>query len=150
VNIVLVEPVIPPNTGTIARLCAATETPLYLVGPLGFKIDDRHLKRAGLDYWPHVRVQCHDCWRSFHEKHMKKRFIFFSSRAEHSYTRVAYQEDDFLVFGNEVKGLPQDLRKNFADHFYTIPMQGKGVRSLNLANAVSIVLYEALRQLGRV
>lgn len=146
----MVEPVIPPNTGTIARLCAATDTPLHLVGPLGFKIDDRHLKRAGLDYWPYVRVHYYNCWRDFREKHVNRRFIFFSSRVERSYTTVAYREDDFLVFGNEVKGLPPDLRENFADHFYTIPMKGKGVRSLNLANAVSIVLYEALRQLGKV
>lgn len=149
-QIVLVEPVIPQNTGAIARLCAATQAPLHLVGPLGFKIDDRHLKRAGLDYWPYVEVHQHESWQSFHGRHAGQRFFFFSSKVARSYTKAAYREEDFLVFGNEVRGLPGEIRCGHAESFYTIPMQGKAVRSLNLANAVSIVLYEALRQLGKV
>ncbi len=149
-HVVLVEPEIPPNTGSIARLCAATLTPLHLIQPLGFKVDDRHLKRAGLDYWKYVDVRIHDSWESFLQKDEGKRLLFFSKRATRSYTKARYQEKDFLVFGPETRGLAQGLLDANAERSYCIPMLGPGVRSLNLSNAVSIVLYEALRQLEKV
>lgn len=149
-HIVLVEPEIPPNTGSIARLCAATLTPLHLIQPLGFKIDDKHLKRAGLDYWKYVDVRVHASWKNFLEKHAGRRLLFFSKRAAQSYTTAGYREEDFLVFGPETRGLDQELLDANAERSYRIPMMGKGVRSLNLSNAVSIVLYEALRQLGKI
>ena len=149
-HVVLVHPEIPPNTGSIARLCAATNTPLHLVAPLGFKIDDKHLKRAGLDYWKYVDVRLHDSWEDFLRKHDGSHLLYFSKRAAQSYPQARYQEGDFLVFGPETSGLPQELLDGNADRAYRIPMMGQGVRSLNLSNAVSIVLYEALRQLGKV
>jgi tRNA (cytidine/uridine-2'-O-)-methyltransferase len=149
-HVVLFQPEIPPNTGAIARLCAATNTPLHLVAPLGFKVDDKHLKRAGLDYWKYVDVRLHDSWEDFLRKNDEKKLLFFSKRALHSYTRARYEEGTFLVFGPETRGLPQELLDTHQDHSYRIPMMGQGVRSLNLANAVSIVLYEGLRQSGKV
>lgn len=149
-NVVLVEPEIPPNTGSIARLCAATETPLHLVSPLGFKIDDKHLRRAGLDYWRYVDIRLHDSWEAFLQRCGTEQLLFFSKRAKQSYTKARYQEGDFLVFGPETRGLPQELLDFHQERAYCIPMMGHGVRSLNLANAVSIVLYEGLRQLGKV
>ncbi|MBI2539052.1 MAG: tRNA (cytidine(34)-2'-O)-methyltransferase, partial [Deltaproteobacteria bacterium] len=143
-HIVLVRPEIPPNTGSIARLCAATDTPLHLVAPLGFKIDDKHLKRAGLDYWEYVDVRLHDSWDGFFRRHGEERLLYFSKRATRSYTQARYRENDFLIFGPETVGLPQDLLEANAERAYRIPMTGRGVRSLNLSNAVSIVLYEAL------
>lgn len=149
-HVVLYQPEIPPNTGSIARLCAATNTPLHLIAPLGFKIDDKHLKRAGLDYWKYVEVRLHASWEDFVRQEQGKRFLLFSKRAKQSYTKAAYKEEDFLVFGPETRGLPQDLLEAHKERAYRIPMMGHGVRSLNLSNAVSIVLYEALRQLGKV
>ena len=149
-HVVLVEPEIPPNTGSIARLCAATNTPLHLVAPLGFTIDDKHLKRAGLDYWKYVDVRLHNSWQDFLQKHGSGRLLFFSKRAKISYTKARFQEEDFLVFGPETRGLPQEILDAHQERSYCIPMMGQGVRSLNLSNAVSIVLYEALRQLGKV
>lgn len=148
-HIVLVEPEIPPNTGTIARLCAATNTPLHLIGPLGFSLEDRYLKRAGLDYWPYVDVHTYSNWQEFLRRRPAGRILAFSARATRSYTQVRYEPGDLFLFGSETKGLPLELRTAFADVLYTIPMEGKHVRSLNLANAVAIVLYEALRQLGK-
>jgi tRNA (cytidine/uridine-2'-O-)-methyltransferase len=149
-HVVLYQPEIPPNTGSIARLCAATNTPLHLISPLGFKIDDKHLKRAGLDYWEYVDLHLHDSWEDFLRMKPGKRLLFFSKKAECSYTQAGYQEGDCLVFGPETRGLPSELLKAHLDRAYRIPMMGQGVRSLNLSNAVSIVLYEALRQMGRV
>ncbi|HEY8515181.1 MAG TPA: tRNA (cytidine(34)-2'-O)-methyltransferase [Candidatus Binatia bacterium] len=146
--VVLVEPEIPQNTGSIARLCAATETPLHLVGKLGFSLEDRYLKRAGLDYWPYVDLTVHAGWQEFDAARAPGRLLAFSSHGVESYTRIEFREDDALVFGGETRGLPDDLRAKLAP-LYRIPMSGRGVRSLNLSNAVSIVLYEALRQLGR-
>jgi len=149
-NVVLYEPEIPPNTGSVARLCAATRTTLHLVEPLGFEIDDRHLKRAGLDYWPHVDLQVHGSWQQFSARHGRARLLFFSKKAAKSYVSARFREGDFLVFGPETRGLPESLLDaNEADN-YVIPMVNPAVRSLNLANAVSIVLYEGLRQLGRL
>lgn len=148
-HVVLVAPEIPPNTGTTARLCAATNTRLHLVGPLGFSLEDRYLRRAGLDYWPHVDVEVHDDWRSFYERYGGRSLRLFSAKATKSYTDVAYRRGDCLVFGGETKGLPAEILAAHGDRSYVIPMSGTQVRSLNLANAAAIVLYEALRQLGR-
>jgi tRNA (cytidine/uridine-2'-O-)-methyltransferase len=148
-HVVLFEPEIPPNTGSVARLCAATLTPLHLVEPLGFKIDNKHLKRAGLDYWEFVDLHVHKSWDDFMRTAAPKKLRFFSKRAARSYTSVRYRDDDFLVFGPETRGLPQQLLGINAERALRIPMMGAGVRSLNLSNAVSIVLYEALRQLDK-
>jgi tRNA (cytidine/uridine-2'-O-)-methyltransferase len=149
-HIVFVEPEIPPNTGTTARLCAATNTTLHLVGPLGFSLEDRYLKRAGLDYWPYVDVHTYPHWEDFLARRPTGRMIAFSARAVQSYTQVRYQEADLLLFGSETRGLPEHIRVTLSDSLYTIPMTGKQVRSLNLSNAAAIVLYEAFRQLGKV
>ncbi|HEY3153398.1 MAG TPA: tRNA (uridine(34)/cytosine(34)/5-carboxymethylaminomethyluridine(34)-2'-O)-methyltransferase TrmL [Candidatus Binatia bacterium] len=148
-HVVLFEPEIPPNTGSVARLCAATLTPLHLIEPLGFKIDDKHLKRAGLDYWEFVELHVHKSWDDFLTTAAPKNLLFFSKRAAKSYTSTRYDENDFLVFGPETRGLPPLLLETNQNRFFRIPMMGIGVRSLNLSNAVSIVLYEALRQLGK-
>lgn len=148
-HVVLYEPEIPPNTGSVARLCAATLTPLHLIEPLGFKIDDKHLKRAGLDYWPFVDLHVHKNWQHFLAAAKPARLLYFSKKAERSYTSINYQDDDFLVFGPETRGLPAPMWQDPTDCALRIPMSGAGVRSLNLSNAVSIVLYEALRQLGK-
>ena len=146
-HVALVEPEIPPNTGSIARMCAATDTPLHLIGKLGFSIDDKHLKRAGLDYWPWVDVRRHADWAAFTAA-VPGRRIGFSARATRSYTAVAYAADDVLVFGCETRGLPAPIQHELADALYAIPITNPNVRSLNLANAVGIVLFEARRQLG--
>ena len=148
-QVVLLEPEIPPNTGSVARLCAATLTPLHLIEPLGFKIDDKHLKRAGLDYWEFVDLRVHKSWNHFIETAAPKSMWFFSKRATKSYTAVTYNNADFLVFGRETRGLPQEILDTNAERALRIPMMGEGVRSLNLSNAVSIVLYEGLRQQGK-
>ena len=149
-HVVLFQPEIPPNTGSIARLCAATLTPLHLIEPLGFKIDDKHLKRAGLDYWEFVDLRVYKSWDHFLSRNSTRNLLYFSKRASRSFTRVAYQENDYLIFGPETRGLPQELLDANPTHSYRIPMMGTGVRSLNLSNAVSIVLYEGLRQLGKL
>jgi tRNA (cytidine/uridine-2'-O-)-methyltransferase len=149
-HIVLYQPEIPPNTGSVARLCAATLTPLHLIEPLGFKIDDKHLKRAGLDYWEFVDLRVHGSWDLFLKQAPGERLLYFSKRAGPSYTEARYQEDDVLVFGPETRGLPQEFLDANRDRCYRIPMMGAGVRSLNLSNAVSIVLYEGLRQMRKV
>ena len=148
-HVVLYQPEIPPNTGSVARLCAATLTPLHLIEPLGFKIDDKHLKRAGLDYWQYVDLRVHKCWDQFLESSSAKNIRYFSKRATRSYTGANYGDDDYLVFGPETRGLPDEMLVANECFCYRIPMMGSGVRSLNLSNAVSIVLYEALRQLGK-
>ena len=148
-QVVLLEPEIPPNTGSVARLCAATLTPLHLIEPLGFKIDDRHLKRAGLDYWEFVDLHVHRSWDDFLKKANPAKLLYFSKKVERSYTSVRYDDGDYLVFGPETRGLPQALLEANAERSFRIPMMGQGVRSLNLSNAVSIVLYEGLRQLGK-
>ena len=148
-HVVLYQPEIPPNTGSIARLCAATLTPLHLIEPLGFTIDDKHLKRAGLDYWPFVELQVHSCWEDFLVDVKPGRLLYFSKRAAQPYTGALYRDDDYLVFGPETRGLPAEMLESNAERCYRIPMMSTAVRSLNLSNAVSIVLYEALRQLGR-
>ena len=147
---VLFQPEIPPNTGSIARLCAATLTPLHLIEPLGFKIDDKHLKRAGLDYWEFVDVRLHGSWKDFLNETGTGNLLYFSKRASEPFTRAHYRETDFLVFGPETRGLPQEFLDANWERCYRIPMMSTGVRSLNLSNAVSIVVYEGLRQLGKL
>lgn len=146
-HVALVEPEIPPNTGSIARLCAATATPLHLIGRLGFTIDDKQLKRAGLDYWPWVDVTQHADWERFRAA-VPGRRLGFSARATRPYTAAAFAPDDVLVFGCETRGLPAAIKDEIAADLYTIPIVSPHVRSLNLATAVAIVLYEARRQLG--
>jgi tRNA (cytidine/uridine-2'-O-)-methyltransferase len=145
-HIVLYEPEIPPNTGNVARLCAATNIHLHLVGRLGFRLDDRHLRRAGLDYWPHVQcVRHHSLEELYRCADPEARYFYFTKTGSVPYTRPAYRWGDFLVFGSETKGLPRELLDKNADHVLTIPMFGP-VRSLNLSTSVGIVAYEALRQ----
>lgn len=148
-RIVLVQPQIPPNTGNIARTCAATKTELHLVGPLGFELSDRYLKRAGLDYWPFVDLHYHHNLEDFHEVHQQKggRLIGFSVRGNRNYLDCQYQEDDWLLFGCETAGLPQSLLANCDRQIY-IKMSQPKVRSLNLSVSVTIGLFEARRQLG--
>lgn len=147
-NIVLVRPEIPQNSGSIARLAAATKTRLHLVGPLGYSLDDRYLKRAGLDYWPLVDLRTYVGWDEFAAEHRDSQFKYFSARAERTYLDASYGHGDFLVFGSETKGLGAEFLAARAGSSYRVPIFEPGVRSLNLANAVSIVVYEALRQLG--
>jgi len=155
-NIVLVEPEIPPNTGNIARLCAATHSTLYLVGKLGFRLDDKYLKRAGLDYWDNVTIVRTDSLQELQTKQYTNKtnpsrvptFYYLSTKVKKPYTAVRYQPGDFLVFGKETKGLPKDLLQDNPETAITIPMWEDKVRSLNLATSVGIVLYEALRQTG--
>ena len=147
-HIVLIEPEIPPNTGSIARLCAATGAHLHLVGTLGFSIDDKHLKRAGLDYWHAVSVHRWTDFPALRAAHPDGRFWFASKKARQMYTEARYQSGDFLVFGKESAGLPEALLAENVHHTIRIPIMHPDVRSLNLATASGIVLYEALRQTG--
>ncbi|MFQ5739583.1 MAG: tRNA (cytidine(34)-2'-O)-methyltransferase [Acidobacteriota bacterium] len=149
-QVVLVEPQIPPNTGSVARLCAATEIPLHLVGRLGFHITDRHLKRAGLDYWEFVEVHRHDSLEGFLARVPASRLRFFSKKAPTSYLSASFHARDRLIFGSETTGLPDWLFGKYPDRFYSIPIFHPSVRSLNLAASVAIVVYEALRQTGRM
>lgn len=146
-HIVLVEPEIPPNTGNIARLCGATATVLHLVGKLGFSTDDRYLKRAGLDYWSEVDIRYWDDLDALRSAFPEARFIYTSKKAPKSYLELNFLPGDFIVFGKETKGLPEDLIEANPDTSVRIPIIGK-VRSLNLSTSAGILLYEALRQTG--
>ena len=146
-HVALIQPRIPPNTGNIARLCAATDTPLHLIGPLGFSIGDREVKRAGLDYWDKVDLWMHPDWYTFRDAISRERCLYFSANAENDYRRAPFRDRGVLVFGSETEGMPARILEKYPRRCFRIPMPGE-VRSLNLANAVSIVLYEALRQLG--
>ncbi|MBE3604985.1 tRNA (cytidine(34)-2'-O)-methyltransferase [bacterium] len=148
-NIVLVRPEIPQNSGSIGRLAAAAKARLHLVGPLGFSLEDRYLKRAGLDYWPFVDLRVYRDWEEFdalHETLRSSAFRYFSARAQKTYLAADYRAGDYLVFGSETKGLGAAFLAPRANSAYRIPIFEPGVRSLNLANAVSIVLYEGLRR----
>lgn len=146
IRVALVEPEIPPNTGNIARLCAATRVPLHIVGVTGFRLDDRAVKRAGLDYWPEVVLERHPDLNSLRNSLPKARFLYLTTKAERSYLDWQFTADDCLVFGRETRGLPEDVLKENWERCITIPMLNPKVRSLNLATAVAITLYEALRQ----
>jgi len=143
-RIVLFEPEIPPNTGNIARLCAATNIPLHLIEPLGFKVDNKHLRRAGLDYWPHVDVTIHPNFDHFVDTVKPPRLVMASTKASTSHHRFAFRPDDSIVMGPETRGLPADMMERFPDGV-RIPIWGE-VRSLNLSTATGILLFEALRQ----
>lgn len=145
-HVVLVEPEIPPNTGNIARLCLACDATLHLVRPLGFSIEDKALKRAGLDYWSQTRVVVWDDFEALRQAHPAGRFWFLTTKTDTAYDTVALQAGDFLVFGRETKGLPEPLLAASRDALLTIPMTTK-TRSLNLASAVAIVLFEGMRQI---
>ena len=146
-NIVLVEPEIPPNTGNVARLCAATNSPLHLIEPLGFKLDDKQLKRAGMDYWEQLEWHRWPGWRDFQNQlPSSARLWFIESGGEKHYAEVNYLSDDYLVFGRETAGLPKSLLEQFQKNWLRIPMFNSKSRSLNLSNCVALVLYEALRQ----
>jgi tRNA (cytidine/uridine-2'-O-)-methyltransferase len=145
-NVVLVEPEIPPNTGNVGRLCLATKSTLHLVKPLGFSLDDRQLKRAGLDYWDEVDLTLWDSLPALMEaKGSQDRCFFVTTKAKRAYWDVKFRRGDYLVFGRETKGLPESLLRENPERCITIPMQG--TRSLNLATAVAIILFEAVRQL---
>lgn len=147
-QIVLVEPQIPQNTGSIARTCAATDSSLHLVGPLGFEISEKAVRRAGLDYWPHVKLSQHPSWDEYIDTAKPERIWLFSKFAQKLYTDAQFQQGDALVFGSETKGLGPQLLANFSpEQILRIPIISTNVRSLNLSNAVSIALYEARRQL---
>ena len=148
-NLVLLEPEIPPNTGNVARLCAATRTTLHLVEPLGFTLDDRQLKRAGMDYWCHVEWRRWGGWREFKAQlAADARLWFIESGGPRHYAEVAYGPDDYLVFGRETAGLPRPLLEENRDRWLRIPMVHPDARSLNLSNCAALVLFEALRQQG--
>jgi tRNA (cytidine/uridine-2'-O-)-methyltransferase len=147
-HVALVEPEIPPNTGNIARLCAATNTALHIVGVTGFRMDDRTLKRAGLDYWEEVKLFRHIDLQRLYDSLRGSRFLYLTTKTTRKYYDVGFQDNDCLVFGRETRGLPEDLLHANAENCLTIPMANKNVRSLNLSNSVGIVLYEAIRQLN--
>ncbi len=145
-HIVLIEPEIPGNTGNIARLCAATGIELHLVKPLGFSIDDKHLKRAGLDYWHLVKVHVHENFAEVKAMYTEHKFHYCSTKAPRAHSEAQFGRDDMLVFGKETAGIPEDILKANWEHCIRIPMI-EGARSLNLSNAAAIVAYEAMRQL---
>ncbi len=144
-NIVLIEPEIPQNTGNIARTCAATGARLHLVGPMGFHITDKQVKRAGLDYWDKLDITYYDSTKEFFEKNTGGEFFYFTTKAEQTHSDVSYPDGCFLVFGKETKGLPEELLKANHDRCVRLPMRGI-IRSLNLSNSVAVGVYEVLRQ----
>lgn len=145
-HIVLVEPEIPPNTGSIARLCGATDVVLHLVRPLGFSVDDKHLKRAGLDYWPYVEITYWNSLEEFLGAVDENRLFLFTTKVERPFFNAELVPGSYLVFGKETKGLPEETIALYKDRCYTIPMYNGHIRSLNLAMCAGIVLYEAIRQ----
>jgi len=147
-HVALIEPEIPPNTGNIARLCAATYTPLHLIGKLGFRTDEKAVRRAGLDYWSEVEIRYHLDVEALYASLPQCRFLYFSTKGERRYTDFQFVPDDCLIFGRETRGLPEDLLRANWERCLTIPMPNRQVRSLNLATSVGIVLYEALRQIA--
>ena len=144
-HIVLVEPEIPQNAGNIARTCAATGTALHMVRPLGFEVSDKYLKRAGLDYWNLVQISYYDSFEELKAKYPDSRFFYFTTKARHRHSDVQFQDGDFLVFGKETRGLPEELLMKNEETCLRIPMDARA-RSLNLSNSVAIAVYEALRQ----
>jgi tRNA (cytidine/uridine-2'-O-)-methyltransferase len=147
-HVALIEPRIPPNTGNIARLCAAAGVPLHLIGPLGFSLEEKDVRRAGLDYWDKTDLWVHENWFSFRDTIARHRCHYFSTNATHDYTSTPVEANSVLIYGSETEGLPPRILEKHPERCYRIPMPGE-VRSLNLANAVSVVLYESLRKLGQ-
>ena len=149
IHLVLVEPEIPPNTGNIARTCAATGSVLHLVKPLGFNVDDKSVRRAGLDYWPYVELEVHNSLDEFMEKYQGRNMYLATTKGGRAYTEVKYKDEDMILFGRETKGLPREFIKVHEDKAVRIPMsEDTRLRSLNLSNSANIILFEALRQLG--
>lgn len=146
-NIVLIEPEIPNNTGNIGRIALGSASHLHLVKPFGFELSDSRLKRAGLDYWKHIQCTIYESVEDFFKQHDTKKMVFLSSNATKNYLHIPYQDDLFFVFGKESVGLSSEIIKNHPSRLYKIPLYSKHIRSLNLANAVSIVVYEGLRNL---
>lgn len=146
-NVALIEPEIPQNTGNIARTCAATGARLHLVGPMGFQIDEKRVRRAGLDYWDKLDITYYESAQEFFEKNAKAEFFYFSTKGRQSHSEVSYPNGAFLVFGKETKGLDEELLKANPDRCVRIPMRGM-IRSLNLSNSVAVAVYETLRQWG--
>ena len=149
IHIVLVEPEIPPNTGNVARSCVATESALHLVKPLGFSIDDKQLKRAGLDYWPYIRLSIHESLDEFLKGHSGRNMYFATTKGEKSYADVKFEDEDMILFGKETAGLPKELIEKNKEYTIRIPMSETiQFRSLNMSNSVNVILFEALRQLN--
>ena len=146
-NIVLIEPEIPTNTGNIGRLSLASGSNLHLVKPFGFEITDARLKRAGLDYWKHLSVHIYENIEEFYAKNAAKKMVYLSSHGQKTYDEIPYEDDLFIVFGKESVGLPKEITDQYPEDLYTIPMFSEHIRSLNLANAVSIVVFEGIRKL---
>ena len=146
-NIVLHQPEIPQNTGNIGRTCVATNTALHLIRPLGFNVDDKSLKRAGMDYWKDLKVFYYDNFADFVEKNPGVRIIMATTKARRTYDKIEYKENDFIMFGSEGSGIPEEILLDYKENCVRIPMMGD-YRSLNLSNSVAVILYEALRQQG--
>lgn len=147
-NIVLFQPEIPQNTGNIARTCVLTNSTLHLIKPLGFSLDEKQLRRAGLDYWQYLKLEIHESYEALREKYKDGKFYFSTTKATNFYSEVEYTEGDFIVFGRESSGLPEYIREENRANLIRVPMLNTSARSLNLSNTVSIVAYEALRQFG--
>jgi tRNA (cytidine/uridine-2'-O-)-methyltransferase len=145
-NIVLFNPEIPQNTGNIGRLCVSTDTRLHLIEPLGYSLDDKYIKRSGMDYWPHLDVTIYKDWSDFLDRNPGAEMFFLSTKANKLYWECPYTDNCFLVFGNEGSGLPADFYEIYKERMYTLPMTGKFHRSLNLANSVAVTLYEGIRR----
>lgn len=145
-NIVLVHPEIPQNTGNIGRLCVNTGCRLHLIKPLGYSLEDKYVKRAGMDYWPYLELNVYENWAEFLARNPGAEMYFFSTKTERSFWDCPYRPESFLVFGNEGHGLPPEFYDAYQEHLYTIPMPGEHCRSLNLSNAAAVVAYEGLRR----
>jgi len=148
INIVLFQPEIPHNTGAIGRTCVLTNCTLHLIKPLGFEINEKAVRRAGLDYWKHVKIEEHDSYEELRQKYPEANFYFCTTKGEKDYTQVQYKKGDFLVFGRESSGLPDYIREDNKGNCIRVPMVETTTRSLNLSNTANIIVYEALRQLG--
>jgi tRNA (cytidine/uridine-2'-O-)-methyltransferase len=147
-NIVLYEPEIPQNTGNIARTCVLTNSKLHLIKPLGFSLDEKQLKRAGLDYWQYLDMELHESYDEFREKYKDGNFYCSTTKGSKFYTEVQYKEGDFIIFGRESSGLPDYIRNSNANNLIRVPMLETSTRSLNLSNTAAIIAYEAMRQIG--
>ena len=147
INLVLFQPEIPHNTGAIGRTCVCLNANLHLIKPLGFYLTDKYIKRAGMDYWPFLNVTLHDSWSAFLESANPSVLSFASTKGDNTYFEHDFKEDEYVVFGSESRGLPSEFYEEYRDNLITIPMPGEHARSLNLANSVSIIAYEAYRQL---
>ncbi|WP_139904992.1 tRNA (cytidine(34)-2'-O)-methyltransferase [Clostridium thermarum] len=146
-NIVLFQPEIPQNTGNIGRTCVLTDSTLHLIKPLGFSIDDRQVKRSGLDYWPYLKLEIHESYEELRAKYKDATFYFATTKGKKYYNEVNFKQGDFIVFGRESSGLPDYIRNDNAENLIKLPMLQTSTRSLNLSNSVAIIAYEALRQM---